>query len=274
MLARTTDEDGHRAGREETGSMDLQLAGRNVLVTGAGQGVGLRIAEAFVAEGANVAFAYHSSGDGAEKAAVAARESGVSAVAVQADISSQDDVDRLVATVADEFGSIDVLVNNAAYTEPGPFLDLDADALTRMVEVTVVGTFRLTQAVVARMVDGGGGSIVSLMGDSGRVGESKLSAVATTRSSTMGLMKSVAKEFGRHDIRANTVSLGLVRSERLDHHTNNADGERMARIVKMYPVGRIGETSDVPPIVLLLASPLAGWISGQTVSVNGGYSMV
>ncbi|MGI9614689.1 MAG: SDR family NAD(P)-dependent oxidoreductase [Acidimicrobiales bacterium] len=254
--------------------MDLQLEGTNVLVTGAGQGVGLRIGEAFAAEGANVAFAYNSSSGGAEQAAMAAMADGRTALAVQADIANAADVERLVNTVDERFGSIDVLVNNAAYTEPGAFLELDADALERMVAVTVVGTFRLTQAVVGRMVaHDRGGAIVSLMGDSGRVGESKLSAVATTRSTTMGLTKSVAKEFGRHGIRANTVSLGLVRSERLDHHTNNASEERMARIVKMYPAGRIGETSDIPPLVLLLASPLAGWITGQTVSVNGGYAM-
>jgi NAD(P)-dependent dehydrogenase (short-subunit alcohol dehydrogenase family) len=255
--------------------MDLQLAGRNVLVTGAGQGVGRRVADGFVAEGANVVFAYHSSAEGAEEGAAAARSAGVKAAAVQADLSSGDDVERLVASAVAELGSIDVLVNNAAYTEPGPFLDVDADALARMVEVTVVGTFRLTQAVVAGMVErGDGGAIVSLMGDSGRVGESRLAAVATSRSSTMGLMKSVAKEFGRNGIRANTVSLGLVRSEKFAHHTGDADDERMARIVRMYPLGRVGQPDDVPPMVLLLASPLAGWITGQTVSVNGGYSMV
>jgi 2-hydroxycyclohexanecarboxyl-CoA dehydrogenase len=255
--------------------MDLQLAGTNVLVTGAGQGVGRKVADAFVAEGANVVFAYNSSAEGAEAGAAAARAAGVEAAAVQADISSGDDVHRLVDTTVAELGSIDVLINNAAYTEPGPFLDVDADAMARMVEVTVVGMFRLTQAVVARMVAAGnGGAIVSLMGDSGRVGESRLAAVATSRSSTMGLMKSVAKEFGRNGIRANTVSLGLVRSEKFAHHTGNADDERMARIVKMYPLGRVGVPDDVPPMVLLLASPLAGWVTGQTVSLNGGYSMV
>ena len=262
--------------------MDLQLTGTNVLVTGAGQGVGRHIAEAFVGEGANVVFAYHSSADGAEAAAAEARARGVKAVAVRADLSSADDVASLVATTQAELGSIDVLVNNAALTQPGPFLELDADALARMVEVTVVGTFRLTQAVVACMLENSGGeagqrqrgSVVSLMGDSGRVGESRLSAVATTRSSTMGLMKSVAKEFGRHGIRANTVSLGLVQSEAFEHHTAHADDDRLSRIVKMYPLRRVGRPSDVPPMVLLLASPLSGWITGQTVSVNGGYSMV
>ena len=139
--------------------MDLQLAGKNVLVTGAGQGVGLRIGEAFAAEGANVAFAYNSSNEGAEQAAMAAQIAGRSALAVQADIASAADVERLVATVDNTFGSIDVLINNAAYTEPGAFLDLDADALVRMVEVTVVGTFRLTQTVVGRMVARGEGRL-------------------------------------------------------------------------------------------------------------------
>lgn len=254
--------------------MDLQLEAKNVLVTGSGQGVGRAVADAFVAEGANVAFHYNTSDVGARSGAEAAKGVGVRSLAVQGDVARQADVDSLVEAVVGEFGSIDILVNNAAFTEPGPLLDLDLDDFLRMVDVTVVGMMRVTQAVVRSMVDTGGGSIVSLMGDSGRVGESRLAAVATTRSSTMGLMKSIAKEFGRQGVRANTVSLGLVRSEKFAHHTGGADAERMERITKMYPVGRVGEPTDVPPMVLLLASPLSGWITGQTVSVNGGYSMV
>ena len=271
---------GRLAETQGKAGMDLQLDGKNVLVTGSGQGVGRRIADAFEAAGANVAFSYNSSAAGAEEGATAARSAGVASVAIQADVASADDVTRLVDTTVGELGSIDVLINNAAYTEPGPFLELGVDALARMVEVTVVGMFRVTQAVVGRMVEAGnGGSIVSLMGDSGRVGESRLAAVATSRSSTMGLMKSVAKEFGRHDVRANTVSLGLVQSEKFAHHTgltgnSGPDDERLARIRKMYPLGRVGHPDDVPPMVLLLASPLSGWITGQTISVNGGYSMV
>jgi NAD(P)-dependent dehydrogenase (short-subunit alcohol dehydrogenase family) len=259
--------------------MDLQLQGKNVLVTGAGQGVGRHIGAAFAAEGANVAFGYNSSAEGAQEAAEEARATGVQALAVQGDISRQSDVDRMVGEVVGGLGGIDVLVNNAAYTDTGPFLDFDPDDFARMVEVTVLGMMRITQAVVRHMIDTdvqarGGGSIVSLMGDSGRVGESRLAPVATTRSSTMGLMKSVAKEFGRNGIRANTVSLGLVRSENFDHHTGHADDERMQRIIQMYPVRRVGMPADVPPMVMLLASPLSGWVTGQTISLNGGYSMV
>ncbi len=255
--------------------MDLQLAGKNVLVTGAGQGLGLAIASAFADEGANVAFAYNASSEGAEKGAAAAQEAGREALAIRCDVTSGHDVQRAVDEVIRGLGSIDVLVNNAAYTDTGPFLDIDADDLQRMVDVTVMGGLRVTQAVVRHMVDADiEGSIVSLMGDSGRVGESRLAGVAATRASTMGLMKSIAKEFGRNGIRANTVSLGLVRSERFAHHTGNADDERMARIAKMYPLRRVGVPGDVPPMVLLLASPLSGWTTGQTISVNGGYSMV
>ena len=259
--------------------MDLQLQGKNVLITGAGQGVGRELGQAFAAEGANVAFVYNSSSEGAEGAAAEARQSGVTAVAVQADITVAADVDRMVAQAAADLGPIDVLVNNAAFTATGPFLEFDPDDIDRMIDVTVGGTMRVTRAVVGHMMDTdvagrGGGAIVSLMGDSGRVGESRLAPVAATRASTMALMKSVAKEFGRHGIRANTVSLGLVQSENFDHHTGHADDERMARIVRMYPAGRVGMPRDVPPMVMLLASPLSGWVTGQTVSLNGGYSMV
>ena len=90
----------------------------------------------------------------------------------------------------------------------------------------------------------------------------------------VGFTKSLAKEFARHGVRANCVSLGLVRSERFDHHTGDADDERMQRILAAYPLRRLGRPDDVAPMVLLLASGQSSWVTGQVVSVNGGYSMV
>ena len=268
--------------------MDLELAGRVVLVTGAGQGLGREIGLAFAREGAHVAFHYRSSGGGAEEAAAEAGRLTGAALAVQADVRSDEEVAAAVDAVEDQLGPIDILVNNAAATGAKPFLDTTPDDWAFQVDVTVTGTLRVTQAVARRMVERsllgghpptpGLGVIVSLMGDSGRVGESGLSVTATTRASTMALTKSLAKELARHGIRANCVSIGLVETDRFDEHArlgsgSGADEERMKKILAQYPLRRLGRPSDVSPLVLLLASPLSGWITGQVISVNGGYAM-
>ena len=261
----------------------MVLRGRVVLVTGAGQGLGREIGMAFAREGAHVAFHYHSSRAGAEEAAAEAGKLTGAALAVQADIRKDDDVAAMVEAVEAQLGPIGVLVNNAAATGAKPFLNTTSDDWTFQVDVTVTGTMRVTQAVAKRMVERKEGVIVSLMGDSGRVGESGLSVTATTRASTMALTKSLAKELARHGIRANCVSIGLVQTDRLDEHAGLSGAaapdearmriEKLEKIVRQYPLRRLGRPSDVAPLVLLLASPLSGWTTGQVISVNGGYAM-
>jgi 3-oxoacyl-[acyl-carrier protein] reductase len=258
--------------------LDLGLDGQVVLVTGAGQGLGRELGLAFAREGARVAFHYHSSGAGAEEAAAEAGKLTGAALAVQADIRKDEDVAAMVAAAESQLGPIGVLVNNAAATGAKPFLNTTAEDWTFQVDVTVTGTLRVTQAVAKRMVERKEGTIVSLMGDSGRVGESGLSITATTRASTMALTKSLAKELARHGIRANCVSIGLVQTDRFDEHAGLSgapapDEERMKKILSMYPLRRLGRPSDVAPLVLLLASPQSSWITGQVISVNGGYAM-
>jgi NAD(P)-dependent dehydrogenase (short-subunit alcohol dehydrogenase family) len=253
--------------------MDLQLTGRTVLVTGAGQGLGRAIGLAFAQEGANVAFHYNSSAAGAENAAKEAVALGVKAIAIGADLRDGAAVDTAVADVKTRLGPIDVLINNAAATQSKPFLETTEEDWAPQIEVTVTGTLRVAQAVARQMVDHGGGSIVSLMGDSGRVGESRLLVTATTRSTTVGLTKSLAKELARYKIRANAVSIALVQTGSLDAHTGNADEAKMKKILSAYPLRRLGRPEDVTPAVLLLASPLSSWTTGQVLSVNGGYAM-
>ena len=244
-----------------------------MLVTGAGQGLGREIGLAFAREGARVAFHYHSSGAGAEEAAADSGKLSGAALAVQADIRKDDDVSAMVEAVESELGPIGVLVNNAAATGLKPFLNTTPDDWSFQIDVTVTGMLRVTQAVAKRMVDRKDGVIVSLMGDSGRVGESGLAVTATARASTMALTKSLAKELARYGIRANCVSIGLVQTDRFDEHAGAPDEERMKKILSMYPLRRLGRPSDVTPLVLLLASPLSGWTTGQVISVNGGYAM-
>ncbi|MEU6135181.1 SDR family oxidoreductase [Nocardioides sp. NPDC047086] len=254
--------------------MDLKLRGKNVLVTGAGKGLGSALGLAFAAEGANVAFHYNSSAEGAEKAAAEAQELGVRATAVGADLNDGNAVTAAVAEVKERLGPIDILINNSAATQSKPFLETTEEDWAPQIGVTVTGTLRMTQAVAKQMVEEGvQGSIVSLMGDSGRVGESRLLVTATTRSTTVGLTKSLAKELARHKIRANAVSIALVQTGSLAEHTGNADDEKMKRILSAYPLRRFGTPDDVAPTVLLLASDLSSWTTGQILSVNGGYAM-
>lgn len=253
--------------------MDLQLAGSTVLVTGAGQGLGRAIGLGFAAEGANVAFHHHSSAEGAQEAVAQAEELGVKAIAVGGDIRDRAAVDALVERVESELGPIDVLVNNAAATKVQRFLDSTPEDWAPQIDVTVTGTLQVTHAVAARMAERKRGAIVNLMGDSGRVGESGLLVTATARSTTVGLTRSLAKELARFGIRANAVSLALVQTDSFEAHSGGGDDERMRKILAQYPLRRLGRPEDVVPMVLLLASPLSSWTTGQVVSVNGGYAM-
>ena len=253
--------------------MDLGLADKVVLVTGAGQGLGRAIGLAFAAERAHVAFHYRASGEGAEAAAAQARGLGGKSLAVGADLRVESEVSSAVDRVESTLGPIDVLVNNAAATQRKLFLETTPADWDAQIDVTVKGTLRITHAVVGRMAARGSGAVVSLMGDSGRVGESRLLVTATARAATVGLTKSLAREFARAGIRANCVSIALVQTDRFDTHAGGPDDERMKKIVAQYPLGRVGRAEDVTPMILLLASPRAAWITGQIVSVNGGYAM-
>ena len=111
------------------------------------------------------------------------------------------------------------------------------------------------------------------MGDSSRVGESRLLVTATARAAAVGLTRSLAREFARAGIRANCVSIALVQTENLAAHAGGVADERMQKVLAQYPLRRLGRPDDVTPMILLLASPLSSWTTGQVVSVNGGYAM-
>ena len=250
--------------------MDLELTGKVALVTGATSGVGRAIAHALAAEGATIAVNYRSSPRDAEALAGEISRNGARAKAYAADISDFAAVTAMVEVIVRDFGRIDILINNAGVAIRKRFAETTPDDWHRQIDACLYGAIHCCHAVAPHLDRVGNGRIVSLIGDSSRVGESGLAIVAAARAGVVALMKSLARELGRSGTTANAVSLGLVET---DHDKAWVEANR-DKLVKLYPVRRLGLADDVAPMVTMLASPKSGWITGQVLSISGGYSMV
>ena len=250
--------------------MDLGLKDRIALVTGAGRGVGREIALSLAAEGASVAVNYRSSSKDAETLVAEIAANGGKAMMYQADVANFAAVKTMVEAVAKDFGGLNVLVNNAGLALRQRFLETKPEDWHRQIEACLYGAIHCCYAAASHLEAAKNGRIVSVIGDSSRVGESGLAIVAAARAGVVALMKSLAREFGRSGTTANAVSLGLVET---DHDKDWVETNR-EKLVRLYPLRRLGLASDVAPMVAMLASPRSGWITGQVLSISGGFSMV
>jgi NAD(P)-dependent dehydrogenase (short-subunit alcohol dehydrogenase family) len=252
--------------------MSTSLSGKVALVTGAGRDVGRAIALTLAAEGAAVAVNYSKSAEAAEKVVAEIVAAGGKAQAWGADIGDFDSTKAMVDDIVAVFGSIDIVVNNAGVAQRARFLETTTEQWQNHIDVGLMGTVNTSRAALPHMVEAGkGGRIISLGGDSSRVGEANLSMAAASRAATIALIKSLAKEFGRNDVTCNAVTLGMIQSA---HSDPQWLAEVLPKMVKNYPLKRIGQPGDVAPIIAFLASEGASWITGQTISVNGGFAMV
>jgi 3-oxoacyl-[acyl-carrier protein] reductase len=250
--------------------MDLGLKGKVALVTGAASGVGREIAASLAAEGASVAVNYRSSERDAADLVAEITAKGGSAKAYQADVSDFAAVTAMVEAVVKDFGGVNILINNAGVAKRQRFVETTPEDWRRQIDACLYGVIHCCHAVAPHLEAGKNGRIVSVIGDSSRVGESGLAIVAAARAGVAALMKSLAREFGRSGTTANTVSLGLVETA---HDKDWVDANR-EKLIRLYPVRRLGMPDDVAPMVALLASPHSGWITGQVLSISGGFSMV
>jgi 3-oxoacyl-[acyl-carrier protein] reductase len=250
--------------------MDVGLNGKVALVTGAGRGVGREIAASLAREGAAVAINYRSSAADAESLVAEITAAGGKAKAYAADVADFAAVSQMIDAIVKDFGGLNILINNAGLALRQRFVETRPADWKSQIDACLYGAIHCCHAAAPHLEAAKNGRIVAVIGDSSRVGESGLAIVAAARAGVVALMKSLAREFGRSGTTCNTVSLGLVET---DHDKDWVEANR-EKLVKLYPVRRLGQPGDIVPMVTLLASPSSGWITGQVLSISGGYSMV
>jgi 2-hydroxycyclohexanecarboxyl-CoA dehydrogenase len=241
-------------------------------VTGAGGGIGEAIASELGEGGAAVAI-WDVNGERAQQ--VAKRIEGdwrVRTMAVDVDVSDRENVRDALAAVERDLGPVDILVNNAGVDVIGPFLDSTEDDWDRIIRVNLRGPIVCCHAVLPGMVERGRGRIISIGSDAGRVGSSGETVYAATKGGVIALTKSLAREVARHGITVNCICPGPTDTALLDQvaETSQKLYDSLARAI---PMRRLGQPTDIAPIIAFLASDGASFITGQTVSVSGGLTM-
>ena len=251
----------------------FSLAGRSALVTGAGQGIGGAVARALAAAGAAV-LVTDVDKDAAAAAAAEIVSAGGRAESAVLDVRDAAQAARAAGQAAElTGGTLHVVVNNAGVIAPAMFAKMTTEQFQLVLDVHVGGTFTVSQAALPFLAEDGTGRIINVTSAAGLVGTIGQVNYGAAKAAVIGLTKSLARELARHQIRANAVSISLVQTGSLEAHTGDTDDERMRKILSQYPLRRLGRPEDVVPMVLLLASPLSSWTTGQIISVNGGYAM-
>jgi NAD(P)-dependent dehydrogenase (short-subunit alcohol dehydrogenase family) len=261
--------------------MNTSPTQRVAVITGGARGIGFAAARMLAAQGDRIVLVDLKGELAQASAARLAAEMGVEAVGLQADISAPADVARLVEAVHTQFGRIDVLINSAAVLDDKLFLASGPDDWRRMIDVCLHGPMQVLRAVLPGMVDRRYGRVVCMASDAARFGQARLSYYAAAKAGVIALVKSIAQEIGTSGVTLNVVSPGAtnteLRQEREASLLKQMGEEKYRRrqqtVVRMYPLGRIGEPEDAAAAVVFLASDQAAWITGQVLSVNGGFAM-
>ncbi len=243
-----------------------ELAGKVALVTGAAKNIGRATALALAAGGAAVAINTRSSKDDAEKVAQEIRAAGGQAEVYVADIASADDVKGMTDAILKRFGRIDVLVLNASVRSEKPFLDLTYDEWRLPLGITLDGAFYCAQACIPSMLKNGGGAIITLGGMQSLSGAAQRINGSVAKHGLIGFTRGIAREFGGRNIRANCIAPGTM-------NTTRAPGREPRPAPANIPLGRYGEAEEIASTVRFLAGPGAGFLTGQTIQVNGGQMM-
>jgi len=245
-----------------------KLDGKVAIVTGASKGIGACIARHLADEGAAVVVNYASSKDGAERVVGEITAKGGRAIAVQADVARQAEVDRLFAETARAFGRLDILVNNAGVYDWLPLEQVTETHFHRHFDLNVLGVLLASKAAVKQFGPAGGAiiNISSLASTAGLAGSSVYSA---TKAAVDSLTRTLAAELGPRNIRVNAINPGMVDTEGA-RSGGFTEGDIRKEIESRTPLGRIGQPRDIAPAAVFLASDAAAWITGETLLIAGG----
>ena len=263
--------------------MDSNLADKTVIVTGGGSNIGRAIVLAFAMEKSNIVIADIDEAQGRKvgKEAVAL---GAKAEAIKTDVTSFDSVTAMVKRTLEDFEKIDVLVNNVGWSLDRLFVEKPRSEWEKEVNINFWGVLNCTRAVLDHMIERKYGKIISIGSDAGRMGEYREAVYAACKGGVIAMSKSLARELGRYGININVVCPGVTVPENPEHTGESSmwkgpmaqvfTPEAQEKASKAYPLRRLGKPEDVANAVVFLASDAASFITGQTISVSGGYTMM
>lgn len=248
--------------------MSKKLSGKVAVVTGASKGIGAEIARQLAAEGASVVVNYASSKAGADRvvAEITSREG--KAVAVQANVSKQADVQRLFAEAKKIFGRVDILVNNAGVYEFAPLEAVTAEHFHRQFDLNVLGLLWATQEA-AKQFGVEGGSVVNISSVVATLAPPNGSVYSATKAAVNAVTRSLAQELGSRKIRVNSINPGMVETDGL-HAAGITESDFRKSVEAQTPLGRIGQPQDIAPLAVFLASSDSLWVTGESFYVSGG----
>ncbi|HEY4678533.1 MAG TPA: SDR family oxidoreductase [Candidatus Angelobacter sp.] len=244
----------------------MRLNGKVAIITGGGSGIGKAIAQAFVREGAKVVIA----GRDSNKLEAAVTEIGGDCVAISADVSSANDVQKLVSAAIEKFKRIDILVNNAAVLLPGTAESISEEDFDQTFAINVRGLWLMSRAVLPHMRAANGGSIVNIASVLSLVGARNRVAYASSKGAVMAMTKAMALDHAAENIRVNCICPGIVATEMVAKF--NADEAARRQREAMHPMGRFGQPEDVASPAVFLASDESGWTTGSVLTIDGGYN--